>query len=114
MSRAFSVEAKGRKETLLLQSPDESNFYATVALCKILKNPRPHHLKYLSGLDKSQLQDKETVRQALLDKLEWSKRITPARTVIFGHLWRNIAQYIGRQTGAKWNAAYPTLVPKVS
>jgi hypothetical protein len=133
---------KGMQETLLRELPDMSNFSAgmrqaligtyldeqkpcskedvlkrnqkAIALCKILNNPRPHHLAYLSELDDAQLQDKEIVRRTLLNQVEWSKRITPTRTVIFGHLWKEIAQFMDQQTGANWKLAYPSLIPTVS
>ena len=89
------------------------NYQKTMTLYKILKSPRPVHLLHLNGLDLSQLQDTETVRKRLVERLEFSRQITPSRQVVFGHLWKDIVRVGEPGDVLHLPSAYPSLIPEV-
>ena len=88
-------------------------FHQAMALYKILKDPRPHHLSHLNGLKLSELEDAAIVRRKLIERIEWSRRILTTRNVVFGHLWKDIAAFATPSSAHSLGIAYPNLIPKV-
>ena len=90
-----------------------SRYYQrAIAIYNVFKNPRPHHLAHLKGLDLSELEDTGIVRMNLIDQIEWSKRISTPRNVVLGHLWRDIAAFAYPSDAESLQLAYPSLIPK--
>ena len=91
-----------------------SGYYQkAIALYKLLKKPRPHHLSHLNGLELSKLEDAGIVRRRLIERIEWSKRISTSRTVVIGHLWKNIVGFATPARSQRLRRAYPSLIPEV-
>ena len=89
------------------------SFKEATALYKIMHNPRPCHLNYLQSLISANLDDPKLVRKTILDRIDWNKRMSPFRHVVFGHLWKGIAKSLNTSIGLNWYQAYPDLIPRV-
>ena len=110
------LEANRRSLRGPARSKEEiSGYYQqAIALYQLLKDPRPHHLAYLNGLDLAELEGVGIVRKRLIERIEWSKRISTTRKVVFGHLWKNIAAFADPSGAKRLQDAYPNLIPEVS
>ena len=89
-------------------------YHQAIALYNVLKNPRPHHLAHLNGLELSELEDVGIVRRKLIERIEWSERISTLRPIVFGHLWKNIVAFATSSNAQSLQYAYPSLIPKVA